>query len=94
MVNPNDRKRPFIGEVINSTSDGTSVTLKWWEGTYSGTWKPSKWRKGKKSVDWTEDVELSKIILSGFYLKAKEGKRPRVPLSLREKIKTALANRE
>jgi len=38
--------------------------------------------EGKRFVDWTEEVEPAKTILSGFYLKAKQGKRHRVPPSL------------
>ena len=89
---PNDIGKPLIGEVVNPATGGTCVTLKWWEGTYSGTWKPSKRRVSKQFVDWTEEVEPAKIILSGFYLKAKQGKRPRVPPSLKLKIRAALAN--
>ena len=64
------RSRPLIGQV--ETVGKSKVHIRWWEGSYSTTWKPSKKRTGRQTVPWMEDIPKVDIVLT-FLWKHKEG---------------------
>ena len=78
------RSCPLIGRVL--CVDGVSITIRWWIGTYSSTWKPCHKMVQKKKVDWTEKILIVNIV-NIFKWKIKEGKPVRVQPSLKDSIK-------
>ena len=64
------RSRPLIGQV--ETVSRNKVHIRWWDGSYSTTWKPSKKRTGRQTVPWMEDIPKVDIVLT-FLWKHKEG---------------------
>ena len=60
LVHSKWRSRPLIGQVREKTS--TTVTVHWWEGSYSSAWKPSKRHEGRAFVEWVEE----NIVLEKF----------------------------
>ena len=57
---------PWIAEVKNVQDD--DVTVIWYEGSYTTTWKPAKIRNGRHMEDWVTTVSKSSIILYDFKL--------------------------
>jgi len=80
------RSRPLIGQV--ETVGRTKVHIRWWEGSYSTMWKPSKKRTGRQTVPWMEDIPKVDIVLT-FLWKHKEGKQPRLPIKVVKELKSA-----
>ena len=52
---------PQIGKVINSNED--TVTLAWYDGTYSSPWIKVKLKKGKQYIEWREIVCRDVLIM-------------------------------
>ena len=53
-------EKPLIGQI---TSQGkTNITIDWYIGTYSGTWKPWKGREQGKTVTYTDIIEQTDIL--------------------------------
>jgi len=48
------RERPLIGEVKATSKD--VVTIAWYSGSWTTSWKPAKKREGQKFIPWLEDV--------------------------------------
>ena len=52
---------PQIGKVIKSNED--TVTLAWYDGTYSSPWTKVKLKQGKQYVEWRETVGRNELIM-------------------------------
>ena len=79
------RTRPLLGEVKSETAK--YVTIQWWEGTYSGTWKRSNKRNGRCGmVPHMEDIPKNNIVKE-FSLKIKLGKAIRLPKKIKDELK-------
>ena len=78
------RSRPLIGKAEHIT--GKTTRIRWWEGSYTTVWKPSNRRQGRQTIPWVEEIPTENITLS-FPWKQKEGKRPRLPLKIKDKLK-------
>ena len=53
---------PQIGRVL--TIDGECLTIQWWEGTYSGTWKECKSKGEVLTEEVNKDAVLKEVQLS------------------------------
>ena len=62
------KEKPLIGRI---TSTGkTNVTIDWYIGTYSGTWKQWKGREQGKTVTFTDIIQRSDILQTLTFTKA------------------------
>ena len=66
MSNDPNWPPPWIGEC--KEMQGDDVTVLWYEGTYSSTWKPAKVRNGRHLEDWVATIPRSSIVLYDFKL--------------------------
>ena len=57
---------PWIGECKGIS--GKDITILWYKGSYTSTWKPAKVRNGRQWEDWVSTVHTSSIILYDFKL--------------------------
>lgn len=55
-------ERPLIGQITSKDIRQRTVTIDWYIGTYSGTWRPWKGRDGGKTVTFTETVDFTDIL--------------------------------
>ena len=53
---------PQIGSKVLSSCP-TSVTLAWYDGTYSSIWSPVRIKHGKDYNEWTETLDTKSILL-------------------------------
>ena len=63
-------ERPQIGKVIQEEKNN-SIYIRWYDGTYSGIWKPYTYRHGKKTINWDENIPLEDIVLRNIELTGK-----------------------
>ena len=73
--------QPPIGKAEHIT--GKTTCICWWEGSYTTVWQQTALRH---TIPWVEEIPTQNIILS-FPWKQKEGKRPRLPLKIKDKLK-------
>ena len=53
-------ERPQIGRVKEVKGD--SIRVEWYDGTWYGKWKLYKYREGRRTVVWEEDLKLTCIV--------------------------------
>ena len=59
MTSTKYKEKPLIGQV---TSTGHNITIDWYIGTYSGTWKPWRGREDGKTVTYRETIDRTDVI--------------------------------
>lgn len=57
---------PWLGKVTGVS--GSRIELVWLEGGYTQPWRVVKFRRGRRTVDWTDAVDKDCIIMYGFKL--------------------------
>ena len=62
------KDKPLIGLVTATETD--TITIDWYIGTYSGTWKPWKGRVCGKTVTFTETIRMTDILQTVTFTKA------------------------
>ena len=83
--------QPGLGEISTALRPGlieisTALQQNLLKFQRSAGWKPSNRRQGRQTIPWVEEIPTENIILS-FPWKQKEGKRPRLPLKIKDKLK-------
>ena len=58
-------ERPQLGQVLEVKD---TVTIKWYDGTWSSKWKVYTYRNGRQMVAWIETLPLSDIIAGNIQL--------------------------
>ena len=92
-MHPKWRSRPLIGQVREKTS--TTIIIRWWEGSYSSAWKPSKRREGRAFVEWVEEIPVENVVLETFSFSTdRKGAKQKIGTSLKAKLKAAYCNAE
>ena len=59
-------ERPQLGQVLEVKEN--KVSVKWYDGTWSGKWKVYTYMDGRNSVAWVETLPVSDIIIGKIEL--------------------------
>ena len=59
-------ERPQLGQVLEVKEN--KVSIKWYDGTWSGKWKVYTYMDGRNSVAWVETLPVSDIIIGKIEL--------------------------
>ena len=78
--------RPLLAKITKVHSCDLEVV--WLEGNYTRPWKVAKKKEGRTTVDWTDTVPKSAVILFDFQLTATNRLRKATVQHLKETYKT------
>ena len=59
---------PLIGKI--TAVDGVNITIDWYVGTYTGTWKEWHGRKDGKAVIFSDTIPLKDILMKVSFTKS------------------------
>lgn len=85
-------ERPLIGEVKEVKKD--TILIVWYGGSWSSKWQIAKKNKGRKKVEWLEEVPKDTVVLFDFSLTNKGKLRGATVRALRESYKRSSENEE
>ncbi len=60
-------ERPQLGQVVANAN--SRVTIDWYMGKYSGTWRWWKWKSNGEEVVYTDDIPIENIVLRDIVFK-------------------------
>lgn len=67
VLTETEKDAPWIARVTSTCEDG-SVEVVWMEGTYDGQWKVATFKKGRRLIEWKDNISHDSIIMYGVEL--------------------------